>query len=88
MVFEEGDVFVPEGLTDEFPVFLVFFCVNKLNGIKKFHMNKANNEPDVESPFILVPSLGEFLLDLVFVSKSHRLLLLLELGMDLASILP
>ncbi len=87
MILEEGRVLLPEGLTDEFPVFLVFVCVHKFNGIQKFHMNKANDEPDVESPFVLMPALGKFAQNLAFVPAMTPIVLLFKFCMDHASIL-
>jgi hypothetical protein len=87
LILEEGRVLLPEGLTDEFPVFLVFVCVHKFNGIQKFHMNKANDEPDVESPFVLMPTLGKFVQNLAFVPTMTPIVLFFKFCIDHTSIL-
>lgn len=82
MIFEERDIFVPEGFADALPVFLVFLSIDKLDGIEEFHMNKAYNKPDIESPLILVPALRIFLQGFVLVPKSIRGLLFHKLGIN------
>lgn len=50
-------------------------------------MNKANDEPDVESPFVLMPALGKFAQNLAFVPAMTPIVLLFKFCMDHASIL-
>lgn len=50
-------------------------------------MNKANDEPDVESPFVFMPTLGKFVQNLALVPVMTPIVLLFKFCIDHTSIL-